>query len=85
MQISPESTRIGWIGTGIMGVAMCGHVLDAGYSTTVYNRSREKAAPLLERGAAPASSPAEVAANADIVFTMVGYPSDVRSVMLGEQ
>ena len=52
-----ESTRVGWIGTGVMGASMCGHLLDAGYPATVYNRTREKAEPLLDRGAAWAATP----------------------------
>ena len=68
-----------------MGSSMCGHVLDAGYSVTVYNRTRERAEPLLERGATWADSPAEVAAASDAVFSIVGYPDDVRAVILGEQ
>jgi 3-hydroxyisobutyrate dehydrogenase len=80
-----ESTRVGWIGTGVMGASMCGHLLDAGYPATVHNRTREKAEPLLGRGAAWAASPAEVAAASDVVFTIVGYPADVRSVILGPE
>ncbi len=68
-----------------MGSSMCGHVLDAGYSVTVYTRTRERAEPLLERGATWADSPAEVAAASDAVFSIVGYPDDVRAVILGEQ
>ncbi len=68
-----------------MGSSMCGHVLDAGYSATVYTRTRERAEPLLERGATWADSPAEVAAASDAVFSIVGYPDDVRAVILGEQ
>ena len=64
---------------------MCGHVLDAGYAVTVYTRTRERAEPLLGRGAAWADSPAEVAASSDVVLSIVGYPSDVREVILGEQ
>jgi 3-hydroxyisobutyrate dehydrogenase len=78
----PEALRVGWIGTGVMGSSMCGHVLDAGYSVTLFTRSRERAEPLLERGAAWANSPAEVAAASDAVFSIVGYPSDVRAVLL---
>jgi 3-hydroxyisobutyrate dehydrogenase len=78
------STRIGWIGTGVMGASMCGHLIDAGYQTTVYSRTRERAQPLLDRGAAWVSTPAEVAANSDVTFSMVGYPADVREVVLGE-
>ncbi len=68
-----------------MGSSMCGHVLDAGYSVTVYNRTRERAEPLLERGATWADSPADLAAASDVVFSIVGYPDDVRAVILGEQ
>lgn len=81
--VDPSTTRVGWIGTGIMGVAMCGHLLDAGYPTTVYNRTPTKAAGLVDRGATTAPSPAAVAENSDVIFTMVGYPHDVRAVILG--
>lgn len=84
MAVSPETTRVGWIGTGVMGAAMCGHILDAGYRVTVYTRTRARAEPLLERGAAWADGPAEVAAASDVVFSIVGYPEDVRAVILGE-
>jgi 3-hydroxyisobutyrate dehydrogenase len=79
----PARTRIGWIGTGVMGASMCGHLLSAGYAVTVTTRTKAKAAGLLERGAAWADSPAAVAASADIVFSIVGHPSDVRAVVLG--
>lgn len=85
LQISPEKTRIGWVGTGVMGRSMCGHLLTAGYAVTVFNRTREKAAELEKRGAEWADSPREVAAASDVVFTIVGYPRDVREVVLGEQ
>jgi 3-hydroxyisobutyrate dehydrogenase len=81
--INPESTRIGWIGTGVMGRSMCGHLVEAGYSATVFNRSPEKTKELVDRGATLASSPREVALNSDVVFTIVGFPSDVESVILG--
>jgi len=81
----PQGTRVGWIGTGVMGVSMCGHVLDGGYAVTVTNRTRERAEPLLERGAAWADSPAAVAAASDVLFSIVGYPADVRAVILGEE
>ena len=76
--------RIGWIGTGVMGSSMCGHVLDAGYAVTVYTRTRERAEPLIGRGAEWGGSPSEVAAASDVVLSIVGYPSDVREVILGE-
>jgi 3-hydroxyisobutyrate dehydrogenase len=82
---SYAATRIGWIGTGVMGTSMCGHLIDAGYSTTVYSRTRGRAQPLLDKGAAWADTPGQAAAAADVTFTMVGYPADVREVILGEQ
>ena len=85
LEISPQRTRIGWIGTGVMGGAMCGHVLDAGFSVTVYSRTQSKAEPLLERGATWADSPQHVAAAADVTFSIVGFPDDVREVILGDE
>lgn len=83
MQFSPGSTKIGWIGTGVMGTSMVGHLMAAGYRATVHNRSAAKLAGLVERGAKAATSPREVAESSDVVFTIVGYPADVRSVTLG--
>src|SRR6187402_2233557 len=79
----PGKTRIGWIGTGVMGRWMCQHAMTKGYAATVYNRSKDKLQPLVEQGAKAAGSPKEVAANADIVFAIVGFPKDVREVFLG--
>ncbi|KUF96953.1 hypothetical protein AM588_10010250 [Phytophthora nicotianae] len=70
--------RVGWIGTGIMGASMCGHLMNHGYEVTVYNRTLSKCDGLRGKGARVAGSPAEVAQNSDIVFIMVGYPSDVN-------
>jgi 3-hydroxyisobutyrate dehydrogenase len=81
--ISPETARLGWIGTGVMGSSMCGHLLEAGYAVVVHSRTQERAESLLARGAVWAASAAEVAAEADVVFTMVGFPADVRQVVLG--
>lgn len=81
--MSEATTRVGWIGTGVMGSAMCGHLLAAGYPVGVFNRTRERAADVVTAGAVWRSSPAEVAADADVVLTMVGFPSDVREVALG--
>jgi 3-hydroxyisobutyrate dehydrogenase len=78
-----EKARIGWIGTGVMGLPMCGHLLDAGHEVHVSSRTRERAASLLERGAHWHDTPAAVAAESDCVCTMVGFPSDVREVVLG--
>ena len=80
----PKSTRIGWIGTGVMGRSMCSHLLKAGYKTSVFNRSPSKLNDLLILGASACSSPREVALQSDVVFSMVGYPSDVEEVILGE-
>ena len=77
------STRIGWIGTGVMGRWMCQHAMAAGFSATVFNRSREKTQPLAELGAAVVDSPKAVAEASDIVFAIVGFPADVREVFLG--
>lgn len=77
--------RLGWIGTGVMGHSMAGHLLAAGYPLTVYSRTKAKAEGLLACGARWAETPREVARNADIVFSIVGYPRDVEEVMLDEQ
>ena len=76
--------RIGWIGTGVMGSPMAGHLIDAGYQVDVFNRTRERAAGVIEQGARWRDSPSEIAAEADVVFTMIGYPADVRQIVLGE-
>ena len=83
-KINPGETRVGWIGTGVMGASMCGHLIDKGFTATVYNRSRGKADGLLERGAQWADSPRAVAENSDVIFSIVGFPADVRGVLLGE-
>ena len=84
-QVSPGKTRLGWIGVGVMGTSMCGHLLAKGFSVTIYNRSRGRAEALLAKGARWADSPKAVAEASDVVFTIVGYPSDVRQVVLGPQ
>jgi 3-hydroxyisobutyrate dehydrogenase len=85
MQISPQQTRIGWIGTGVMGRSMCGHLLDAGYSVTLFTRTKAKAAELVDRGARWAESPRDVAAASDVVISIVGFPDDVRQVLVGDE
>ncbi len=79
------STRasIAFIGTGVMGRSMAGHLLSAGHDLHVYNRTREKAAPLLERGATWHDSAGEAAAHASVVVTMLGFPRDVEETYLG--
>lgn len=78
-----DRPRIGWVGTGVMGAAMCGHVLDAGYPVTVTTRTEAKAQDLVGRDAVWATTPAEVAAASDITCAIVGFPEDVREVFLG--
>ncbi len=85
IEIAPGQTRIGWVGTGVMGASMCGHVLEAGFEVTAYNRSAEKLRPLTHRGARAAGSPREVAEASDVVVSIVGHPRDVREVVLGAQ
>ncbi|MEZ4772731.1 MAG: NAD(P)-dependent oxidoreductase [Bacteroidia bacterium] len=75
---------IGWIGTGVMGISMVGHLINKGYSAVVYNRTKAKAQAALDKGAKWAESPKEVAAQADIIFTIVGFPTDVEEVYFGE-
>lgn len=84
LALSPQ-TKVGWIGTGVMGVSMCGHLIAKGCTATVFNRTQAKAEPLLKQGARWASSPAEVAQQSRIIFTIVGFPADVREVYLGER
>ena len=79
----PGATRIGWIGTGVMGRWMCQHLMTKGYAATVYNRTKERAQPLLDAGATWADTPADVAKRSDVVFAIVGFPKDVREVFLG--
>ncbi|MCH8043817.1 MAG: NAD(P)-dependent oxidoreductase [Planctomycetes bacterium] len=84
LNITPGETKIGWIGTGVMGVSMCGHLIDAGFSATIFTRSKAKAEPLLSKGAVWADSPKAVAEASDVIFSIVGFPNDVRAVMLAE-
>lgn len=77
--------KVAMIGTGVMGASIVKHLLNAQYDVTVYTRTKEKAEPLLALGAVWANTPAEAAANQDVVLTMVGYPSDVEEVYFGEQ
>jgi 3-hydroxyisobutyrate dehydrogenase len=81
--ISSE-TRIGWIGTGVMGLSMCNHVLSKGYKVKIYSRTKAKAQQLLDSGATWAESPRAVADQSDVIVTMVGFPEDVREVYLDE-
>ncbi|HTS01968.1 MAG TPA: NAD(P)-dependent oxidoreductase [Thermoanaerobaculia bacterium] len=84
-RIAPRETTVGWIGTGLMGRFMAGHLIDAGYRLTVHTRTRAKADPLLERGAAWADSPQALADACDVVVTMVGLPSEVEATFAGPE
>lgn len=79
-----SSRRVGWVGTGIMGSPMCAHVTAKGYHVTVHSRTKAKAQPLLDKGAMWVDSPKAVVQQSDIVFTMLGFPKDVRDVYFGE-
>ena len=81
---APANRTIGWIGAGVMGSSMCGHLLTAGYRVTVHSRTKSKAQPLLDRGAQWAEHPRAVAIDSDVLFTMVGFPQDVRQVYFDE-
>ncbi len=79
-----KKIKVGWIGTGVMGSSMLGHLHKAGYRCLMYNRSKAKAESLMAEGVEWADSPGEVAADSDIIFTIVGFPEDVREVYLSE-
>jgi len=76
------SERIGFIGLGIMGRPMAGHLVKAGYAVTVWNRTAAKAADLVKSGARQGASPKDVAAQSDITVIMVADTPDVRQVVL---
>uniref|UniRef100_A0A0C9S7M5 TSA: Wollemia nobilis Ref_Wollemi_Transcript_13184_1269 transcribed RNA sequence n=1 Tax=Wollemia nobilis TaxID=56998 RepID=A0A0C9S7M5_9CONI len=82
-QVVGACTRVGWVGTGVMGLAMCGRVQAAGYPITVFARTTAKIEALCANGAVSANSPRAVGERSDVVFTMVSNPSDVREVILG--
>jgi len=82
-KVVPGQARLGWIGTGVMGQSMCSHLIAKGFAMTVYNRSRGKAQPLVDKGATWAATPRQVAEKSDVVFAIVGFPRDVREVFLG--
>jgi len=85
LTVVPGRTRVGWIGTGVMGNSMCGHLMAGlGCPTTVYNRTTSKTAALAAKSATVATSIEEVGRNSDVVFAIVAMPSDVRRVFLGD-
>ena len=84
LTVAPGETRLGWIGTGVMGRSMCSHLLRPGYSVSIYNRSASKTKELVDLGAVLCDTPRDVASQSDIVFSMVGFPVDVEEVILGK-
>tara|TARA_B100000925_G_scaffold290687_1_gene276484 strand:+ start:1013 stop:1891 length:879 start_codon:yes stop_codon:yes gene_type:complete len=79
-----DKPNISWLGTGVMGVPMATHLLQAGYEMRVFSRTRAKAEKLLEMGAQWADSPAEAAEASQVVLSMLGYPEEVEEALLGE-
>jgi len=76
---------IGWIGTGVMGVSMCANLMKRGHPVTLFNRTKSKAQPLLDKGAKWVDSPKAVAEASDVIFTIVGFPEDVRKSILAKR
>jgi 3-hydroxyisobutyrate dehydrogenase len=82
--LTPENTVVGFIGTGVMGKSMAANLLRAGYQLVVYTRTKEKAIDLINQGAGWVNTPKDIAEQANVIFTIVGYPYDVEEVYLGE-
>lgn len=76
--------QVGFIGTGVMGKSLVKHLLEAGHQVAIYTRTAKKAEDLVDKGAVLVESPKQAAEQADVLFTMVGYPSDVEEVFFGE-
>ncbi|MEO6315523.1 MAG: NAD(P)-dependent oxidoreductase [Chitinophagaceae bacterium] len=79
-----KQKKIGWIGTGLMGNPMVKHLVKAGFTVGVHNRTKEKAVDLMEMGCTWYDTPAALAANADVVITIIGFPKDVEACYFGE-
>jgi 3-hydroxyisobutyrate dehydrogenase len=75
---------VGFIGLGVMGNSMAAHILEAGYPVLVYTRTKQKAEEILNKGAVWQETVKDLSEKADIIITMVGYPSDVEEIYLGE-
>ena len=82
--MSTSKPKLGYVGLGLMGGPMAGRLLDAGYHLTVWNRTRHKLEPYVAQGAVEAASPAEVAANSDIVLMCLTDAKAVEIVVFGE-
>ncbi|MHB8075554.1 NAD(P)-dependent oxidoreductase [Desulfosporosinus fructosivorans] len=84
MAITKENSIIGFVGTGVMGKSMAGHLLKAGYQVLVFNRTKARAEELIQMGAVWQDTVAELAARSNVIITMVGYPKDVEQVYFGK-
>ncbi len=84
IQITKES-KIGWIGTGVMGASMFTHIIDAGYRGCVFTRTKAKAGKVIDAGVEWLNNPQQVAEKSDVIITIVGFPSDVEEVYFGDQ
>ena len=76
---------IGWVGTGVMGISMVGHLIDHGYECLVFNRTKSKAEPAIAKGAQWKNTPKEIAEESDVIFTIVGFPIDVEQVYFNSE
>ncbi|MBM4007404.1 MAG: NAD(P)-dependent oxidoreductase [Planctomycetes bacterium] len=83
--MSGNRMQVAWVGIGVMGASLAGHLLRAGHAVRMHTRTRARAEPLLSAGAIWADSPAEAADGADAAFAMVGFPDEVEAVFLGER
>lgn len=83
--ILTETTKIGFIGTGVMGKSMARHLMKSEYPVHIFSRTKEKAKDLIEEGAIWQESVAALASGCQVVFTIVGFPPDVEEVYLGEE
>ncbi|MDA3917318.1 MAG: NAD(P)-dependent oxidoreductase [Deltaproteobacteria bacterium] len=84
MDIEPEKTIIGFIGLGVMGKSMAGHILDAGFELHVYTRTKKSGETLLAQGAVWENSVSELSGKCDIIITIVGFPADVEEIYFGK-
>ena len=82
--VSPDKTKVAFIGCGVMGNPVAGNILAAGYDITVCDRMRDKTSNLVASGASLADSVREACLGADVIFTMVAYPEDVEDLYLGD-
>jgi len=80
-----KDKKIGWVGTGLMGNPMVKHLVNAGYSVGVHNRSKEKATDLIALGCRWFDTPAALAAESDIIITIIGFPKDVEECYFGDK